>query len=81
MICVYLFDPIFNEANESSSACEPGIELHVETDTPPVGEYHTGKAENIKAVRGGRSQRDGPSPGRHPRGETAPEAHRRWGGA
>ena len=59
MICVYLFDPIFNEANESSSACEPGIELHVETNTPPVGEYHTGKAENIKAVRGGRSQRDG----------------------
>jgi hypothetical protein len=35
VICVYLFDPIFNEANESSSACEPGIELHVETNTPP----------------------------------------------
>jgi hypothetical protein len=36
VICVYLFDPIFNEANESSSACEPGIKLHVETNTPPV---------------------------------------------
>ena len=35
MICVYLFDSIFSEANESSSACEPGIELHVETNTPP----------------------------------------------
>jgi hypothetical protein len=44
-----LFDPIFNEANESSSACEPGIELHVETNTPPVGDYYTGKAANIKA--------------------------------
>ena len=35
MICVYLFDSIFNEANESSSACEPGIELHVETKYAP----------------------------------------------
>jgi hypothetical protein len=36
VICVYLFDPIVNGANESSPACEPGIELHVETNTPPV---------------------------------------------
>jgi hypothetical protein len=35
VICVYLFDSIFNEANESSSACEPGIELHVETKYAP----------------------------------------------
>ena len=53
MICVYLFDPIFNEANESSSACEPGIELHVETNTPPVGDYYTGKAGKIKAASDG----------------------------
>ena len=48
MICVYLFDPIFNEANESSSACEPGIELHVETNTPPIGSYYTGNAAKFK---------------------------------
>jgi hypothetical protein len=53
VICVYLFDPIFNEANESSSACEPGIELHVETNTPPVSDYYTAKAANIKERRGG----------------------------
>jgi hypothetical protein len=53
VICVYLFDPIFSEANESSSACEPGIELHVETNTPPVGDYYTAKAANIKERRGG----------------------------
>jgi hypothetical protein len=48
VICVYLFDSIFNEANESSSACEPGIELHVETNTPPMGCYYTGKGVNSK---------------------------------
>ena len=52
MICVYLFDPIFNEANESSSACEPGIELHVETNTPPVGDYYIGKTADIKTASG-----------------------------
>jgi hypothetical protein len=30
-----LFDPIFYEANESSSTCEPGFTLKVETFTPP----------------------------------------------
>ena len=32
---VYLFDPIFYEANESSSTCGPGFTLKVETITPP----------------------------------------------
>ena len=31
-----LFDPIFYEANESSSTCEPGFSLQVETFTPPL---------------------------------------------
>jgi hypothetical protein len=37
VICVCLFDPIFNEANESSSTCGPGFTLQVETITPPCG--------------------------------------------
>jgi hypothetical protein len=32
-----LFDPIFYEANESSSTCGPGFTLKVETITPPCG--------------------------------------------
>jgi len=31
-----LVDPIFYEANESSSACRTRNELRVETSTPPV---------------------------------------------
>ena len=34
---LFLFDPIFYEANESSSTCEPGFSLQVETFTPPFG--------------------------------------------
>ena len=37
VICVCLFDPIFYEANESSSTCGPGFTLKVETITPPCG--------------------------------------------
>jgi hypothetical protein len=37
VICIYLFDPIFYEANESSSTCGPGFTLKVETFTPPYG--------------------------------------------
>jgi len=37
VICIYLFDPIFYEANESSSTCGPGFTLKVETFTPPDG--------------------------------------------
>lgn len=37
VICIYLFDPIFYEANESSSTCGPGFTLQVETITPPDG--------------------------------------------
>ena len=35
-VCCCLFDPFFNEANESSSACHPDCRLPVETRTPPV---------------------------------------------
>jgi len=35
VICIYLFDPIFYEANESSSTCGLGFTLKVETITPP----------------------------------------------
>ncbi len=31
-----MFDPVINEANESSSACHPDRRLPVETRTPPV---------------------------------------------
>ena len=40
VICFYLFDPIFYEANESSSTCRPGFTLKVETITPPLGIAH-----------------------------------------
>ena len=39
VICIYLFDPIFYEANESSSTCGPGFTLKVETITPPDGTF------------------------------------------
>ena len=39
VICIYLFDPIFYEANESSSTCGPGFTLKVETFTPPYGTF------------------------------------------
>jgi hypothetical protein len=39
VICIYLFDPIFYEANESSSTCGPGFTLKVETFTPPDGTF------------------------------------------
>ena len=35
-VCCCLFDPFFNEANESSSACHPDRRLPVETRTPPI---------------------------------------------
>lgn len=34
-VCVCLFDPVINEANESSSACHLGQDHLVETGTPP----------------------------------------------
>ena len=39
VICIYLFDPIFYEANESSSTCGPSFTLKVETFTPPYGTF------------------------------------------
>ena len=36
---LFLFDPIFYEANESSSTCGPGFTLKVETFTPPDGTF------------------------------------------
>ena len=39
---IYVFDPVFNEANESSSACSSELRVPVETSTPPfwrAGEY------------------------------------------
>ena len=32
---IYVFDPVFNEANESSSACSSELRVPVETSTPP----------------------------------------------
>lgn len=32
---IYVFDPVINEANESSSACSSELRLPVETSTPP----------------------------------------------
>jgi hypothetical protein len=56
-----LFDPIFNEANESSSACEPGIELHVETNTPPIQSNYIGMADDIKRTCVKYEQRNRPA--------------------
>lgn len=36
-VCCCLFDPMINEANESSSACSPELRRPVETRTPPLG--------------------------------------------
>ena len=58
MICVYLFDPIFNEANESSPACEPGIELHVETNTPPMKTHYIQNAGHGKRLQAHCHRRD-----------------------
>ena len=50
VICIYLFDPIFYEANESSSTCEPGFTLTVETFTPPLTDFNIGLVcENASA--------------------------------
>ena len=38
-VCCCLFDPVINEANESSSACSPELRRPVETRTPPFREY------------------------------------------
>ncbi len=38
-VCCYLFDPMFYEANESSSACSPELRQPVETRTPPFWSY------------------------------------------
>jgi hypothetical protein len=35
-LCCYFFDPIFYEANESSSACRPHSDEQVETKYAPV---------------------------------------------